>query len=153
MNASSGEKLPIEAVARFNYMNLGKRATRKVHDEWFTEGYITSNTTVDLNLYYDYTGYTATVTKEIDGDTTLATIFSSLTEAPLGDAPLGQEKLAGGGSGEGLNKFRIIHEMPPVNYYEIQPEYTSNGVDQRWEVLAYGGNLGMANNDNNDIKK
>ena len=131
---------------------MGQRANRKVHDEWFSEGYIASNTTLDLDLLYDYTGYTSSVNKEISGETTQNIIINDVLETALGDSPLGQDELGGGGGGSILNKFRVIHEMPPINYYEIQPRYSSNGTDQSWEVLAFGGNIGLANNDNNDIK-
>jgi len=151
LNVASSEKLAISAIAAFNYMHLGEKALRKVHDEWFSEGYISSNTTLDLDLLYDYTGYTASVNKEISGDETQNIIFSNILEIALGDSPLGDNELAGPGDG-GKNKFRVIHEMPPIHYYEIQPRYSSNGIDQNWEVLAFGGNISIANDDNNDIK-
>lgn len=149
---SDAGSLPIEAIARFNYVNGGSRETKKTHDEWFSEGYITSNSTLQLDLFIEYSGSGGIITKEISGRTTQNTIFTVNNSWSLGKHALGSSKL-GGSDVSNKNKFRIIHEMPPEKYYELQPQYSSNDVDQYWEVLAYGCNMRVANDDRSEIKQ
>ena len=146
--------LAINAIAKFNYLNYGERARKKTHTEWFSEGYIAANTSVTLTLNYELDGSVAAVAKSITGDTSQNTIFEASFANPLGGSPLGGEPIGGPTTAaEDINKFRIIHEMPPLDYYEIQPVYSSNGIDLRWELLAYGSDAVIANKDNFEIKQ
>lgn len=150
---STGEKLAINAIARFNYLNYGTRADKKHHTEWFSEGYISTNTTLNMDLRYDYVGASSEVSHTISGDLAQNTIFYNVSDPSLGKTPLGKAKLAGDPGGLLLNKFRIIHEMAPLDYYEIQVAYSSDDIDQDWEILAYGPDATVANNDNHEIKQ
>ena len=152
-NSVGSVKTPINAIARFNYMNLGTRTARKSHTEWFSEGYISSNSSLTLDLFYDYTGVGGNVTKTISGTVPSNIIFQNQTDVSLGKEPLGEDKLGGAEGASVKNKFRVINEMPPLKYFEIQPQYSSNSTDQNWEVIAYGADFSVANDDNNDIKQ
>ena len=145
--------LPISAIARFNFSNSGVRATKKGHTEWYSEGYVSPNTDIEMTLYYDYAGSGGSVNKTIAGDLTQASIFASTEDWSLGKHKLGAGKLGGSGATGGKNKFRVIHEMPLNYYFEIQPQYSSYDVDQFWEVLAYGSNSQAANDDRSEIKQ
>ena len=145
--------LPINAIARFNYMNHGTRASKKGHSEWYTEGYISPNTELSLELFYEYGGSGDTVKKTIDGDITKKIIFRPTDDWSLGKHKLGDGKLGGDGDEDASSKFRIIHEMPLTYYFEIQPQYSSYAVDNYWEVLAYGSNAQAANDDRSEIKQ
>lgn len=143
----------IKAVARFSYQNWGKRASLKTHNEWFSEGYIATNTLLTLTLNYDYKGFTQVLSGVIDGDTTNNYIYVNQSSGSLGKKNLGKSKLGGAGAGDDTNKFRVIDEMQSKDYYEIQPEYSTNDIDKRWEILAFGANVKISNTDNNFIKK
>lgn len=147
---------PIEAKARFAYNNYGRRDKRKAHDEWYSEGYITSNTKLECTLYYDYEGGETNPSHTINGDDD-AIIFGVSQGASLGKKQLGEASLGGaeGTTDENLPpKFRIIKEMiPEPVYYELSPEYSSNDIDFRWEVLCFGPNAVESDNNNSDIKQ
>lgn len=152
-SSAEADVLPINAIARFNYMNGGARAIKKAHDEWFSEGYISPNTTLNLDLYYDYAGSEGTVTKQITGTLEQDTIFALFDDWSLGKHKLGAGKHGGDGSASNRNKFRIVHEMPLNYYFEIQPQYSSYDTDQYWEILSYGSNMSAANDEGGETKQ
>lgn len=148
----SDNGLPIEARAALAYANYGDRAWRKRHDEWYSELYKTPGTTVSLTLKYDFGGSTQTVSEEI-GDLPDRHVFATNTDGSLGKWPLGSQPLGSvTDSPDDLEKVRVIHQADEADYYEIQPVYSSNDVDQRWQLLATGGNVELSKNDNVDIK-
>ena len=124
-----------------------------MHDEWYSEGYIAPNTELSLTLFYDYMGFTQELGTTISGDTTNNYVYVSPSKSNLGKENLGKQKLGGAGSGEDTNKFRVIDEMQWEDYYEIQPQYSTNDIDKRWEILAFGANVRKSQTDNNFIKK
>ena len=137
----------INAIAKFAYNSYGDRVTQKAFDEYFTEGYISSNTTLTLTLNYDFDGFTQSIEKEIDGNDA-DILFEVSQDDSLGNNPLGDVSL--GGSGEAgsnqLSKFRIIHGIPKTDFWEIQAVYSTDGVDQQFEILAQGPNATLATN-------
>lgn len=141
---------PIAAVARFSYMNFGARANKKVFNEWYTEGYISSNTALTRKIFYDYKGFNSINTEDILGNNLNIILTSS--SGSLGKLSLGKAKFGGSG-GDEFPKFRIIHPVVEQDFWEIQPEYSSNGVDQRWELIAFGANVDYSEADNNEIKQ
>ena len=146
---------PINAIASFSYQNYGTRTDYKNFDEWFTEGYIQTNTLLTEKHRYDFEGSTSVIEKKIDGSTS-AIIFNLSEDGSLGKKSLG--KLTIGGKGSAVTdtvppKFRVIKEMVREDFWEHQIEYSSNGVDQRWELLAYGPNVEVSRQDNNPIKE
>lgn len=141
---------PIAAIARFSYMNFGARANKKVFNEWYTEGYISSNTVLTRKIFYDYEGFNSINSEDILGDNSNIILTSS--SGSLGKLSLGKQKFGGSG-GDEFPKFRIIHPVVEQDYWEVQPEYSSNGVDQRWELIAFGSNVDYSEADNNEIKQ
>jgi len=143
-----------QAVAAFSYQNGGVRTDKKVFQEWYTEGYISSNTTLGLQLNYDYTGYTSIQTFDIFGTCTNI-IFNLTTDASLGKLSLGKGSLGGklGDVEEDLPpKFRIINTTTPIDHWEVQPIYFSDGSDQQWEILAFGPQAYISQSSNFDIE-
>lgn len=146
---------PIDAHAVFSYQSYGEREKKKTFDEWYTEGYIAANTILKLTKRYDYEGFTTDKEFDIDGsDGTI--IFGSSNQGSLGKNSLGKKSL--GGRGETVDedlppKFRVIKETDPVDFYEEQTEYSTNGIDLQWEILVTGGNVKISTNSNNEIKQ
>lgn len=130
---------PIRSIAAFSYLNFGTRTKFKNFTEWYTEGYISPNTDLSLVLNYEYGGFDQQLTKLIEGDD-LDLIFSSVTDSSLGTHTLGEISLGGGGGIIEVlpPKFRAIRTQPPRDFYEMQPIYISEGVDQNFELLAFG---------------
>jgi hypothetical protein len=124
-------------------MNLGERVNQKAFTEWYTEGYISPNTTLELTLNYDYGGFTQILGDEILGDNE-AILFRPSEDYSLATHSLGEVSLGGGGSDEDddesseVSKFRQISTFVRQDFYEVQPVYSSNEVDQQWEIVAFG---------------
>ncbi len=148
-DSTSDNGNPIAAIAKFSYMNYGARANKKVFNEWYTEGYISTNTTLTRKIYYDYKGFTTINSEDILGNSSIITLTS--TTGSLGKKSLGKAKFGGSG-GDDFPKFRVVHGVTDQDFWEMQPEYSSNGVDQRWELIAFGGNVDYSEADNNEIK-
>jgi len=154
-DGSTDNGSPIKSVATFAYKNYGKRAWQKNFDEHYTEGYIGGNTKINLKLRYDFDGYGQITDYDIKGDDD-AILFKPTDDGSLGKLSLGKGSLGGklgDVDGEALAKFRQINTMLPENFYEIQEEYSSDGEDQRWELLAFGANAKISSADNNHLKQ
>jgi len=144
---------PIEARATFAYRLYGRRDWQKTFDEWFTEGYISSNTDITLRLKYEFDGAETIQEFVIAGDDDTI-IFSGAGDPSLGKASLGKEPLGSSvTSPDEVSKFRVIQTTVKTDFYEIQAEYESNQQDAQWELLATGGNVLLSSNDNISIKK
>lgn len=144
---------PIESTAKLAYRNYGSRANLKVLDEWYSEGYIGSDTKLTLQLNYDYKGSTSIKEFTIDGsDTTI--LFNDSTDTSFGKESLGKEPLGSTTSDiDDLPKFRVINTTTATDFYELQSVYSSNAVDARWQILAQGGNIRFATAQNMAISK
>lgn len=147
----SGVGVSINAIAKFAYMNYGKRAWQKRFDEWFTEAKMSSNTNLDVQLNYDWTSSTALKKWELKGNTE-ALRFENKVDGSLGKNKLAAQKIGGDGDSD-LDKFRQKHPLAETDFYEIQPVYSTNDTDQQWEILAFGPNVKDSKNDNPLIKQ
>lgn len=146
---------PIKAIAAFSYQNFGLPTSLKNCNEFYIEGYINANTTLECGINYELDGCMTTQTFEVNGsDRTVVCIPSD--ESSLGKVSLGKEKLGGDISGSltGLPpKFRVIKTFPRVNFYESQFIFTMFGKDQRFELLRFGTNSSTADDTNVFIKQ
>jgi hypothetical protein len=147
--------LPIDAVATFSYQNFGERVKLKNFTEHYSEGYITENTDLTLTINYDYQGFTQITEKTIEGDDSAILFGTPDTDTSLGTESLGSEPLGGGGSDEEEvlpPKFRVISTMTKQDFYEVQFQYSSYGIDQQWELLAFGPATSLSTADAVSIK-
>lgn len=145
--------LPIRAICALAYRNYGLRAWKKEHSEWYTELYKTDNTNVTLTLKYDFGGVNAIQNYLIPSGLDSRFVFATIADGSLGKYPLGNKPLGSvTDTVDDLKKIKIIHEMKRNDYYEIQTQYSSYAEDQQWQLLATGGNVLQASQDNQDIK-
>ncbi len=146
---------PIEAVALFSYENYGTRANLKSFNEFYIEGYITSNTILDYMIRYEIDGCGDATFGEISGsDGQIVCIGGE--DRSLGKKSLGVFSLASLNtlnSGVPFPKFRVIKTMPRYNFFEVQYGFSSYGSDQKWALLAYGPGAAEADERNNYIKQ
>jgi len=142
----------ISHQAVFAYRNFGRRDWKKRFDEYFHEGYIANNTTIDVSYKYEYQGSRGQKEKVIDTSVD-NTIFKTNTDASLGKSGLGQEPL-GSLSGEfsNLYKFRNIHTLGKLAVFEILVSYSTYEIDYEWQILTHGPNAILSTADNVDIK-
>ena len=146
---------PIPAVATFSYQNYGTRATYKKANAFYMEGYVSSNTTITITLTYELDGCATTRTFTIDGsDTQIVCIPSSL--ASLGKNSLGKIKLGGASSGSIQDlppKFRVEKTFNNKNFFECSMSFSILGVDQNFQLLAWGLNASNASEEPVQIRQ
>lgn len=151
-SVKSDDGNPINFIARFAYRNFDKRDHRKRFDEYYHEGYIASNSIINVTYRYDYQGSETVLEKTIDPNNS-SIIFGSSQDVGLGTTPLGSAPL--GDSLETLDtlsKFRTIHTLQKPTFYEYQIEYSSDEEDYEWKLLAQGPNALASTSDSVDIK-
>lgn len=133
---------PYLSVANFSYQNDGVRTTLKNANKFYIEGYISGNTTLNCVINYEQDGNLTQQTFQILGDDT-SLIGSQDTSNSLGINPFGQ---AGLGSQQNTSltglppKFRVIKTFPRFDYYECQFSFSILGIDQNFQLLAFGLN-------------
>jgi hypothetical protein len=146
---------PIHAVASFSYQNFGSRCNLKNWNEFYTEGYISSNTTLNVKLQLDLDGCGTPLMYQIDGDDSQYVCLPK-SGGSLGKNSLGKRSLAGRGKDSTVDilppKFRHKRTNKQIDFFEMNVTYSSNDVDQRWELLAFGPKVIMSDNDSVLIK-
>lgn len=134
----------IPQVARFAYNNGGRRDRLKNMSEHWSDGYITANGDLNVNLYYGFEGATGIKTFPVSGGDT--SIVTGLVGSPLGSEPLGVEPLGGAtlGSPSGLEgqpqllRFQQIDTVSMLDYFEYFVEYTMNTLGGQFAIVAHG---------------
>ncbi len=145
--------LPIDAKAYFSYQNFGDRVSLKDFNEFYTEGYISSNTTLTLVLKYEFGGSKSVQNFDIAGDDA-SIIFQSTADGSLGKNPFGNQPIGSvTDTIDDLGKFRVIHKTVPINFHEIQVGYETNDVDFQFKLLAFGPEVRLSSAQPIPIKK
>lgn len=139
---------PIPAMAAFPYVASegAEPAQKKAFNKFFTEGYISSNSTLTVEVNYDFGAFNGSYSDSIIGSDK-SIIFNKITDGSLGKNPLGTQPI-----GTILNlpqpspipKFRKISTFPFVNNFEYQIVFSSNAVDYNWAILRFGPAVGPA---------
>lgn len=147
---------PINAVAAFPYVSQegGSAPQKKDFNEHYTEGYIAGNTTLTLTINYDFGGFSGNYSVGIVGSNKQI-LFNPVIDGSLGQNTLGNQPI-----GSILNlpnqpanpKFRVINTFPKTPVYEYQLVFSSNDIDQQWQLLRFGPAVGAADNAPVEIK-
>lgn len=136
----------MQATAAFSYEQLGMRALKKSFNQLYSEGYISSNTTLMTGVNYEYGGFGGTVTASILG-TDFAQVEVTENDNSLGKFSLGTTPLGGDLTLQSAAlppKFRSINTFPRTNFFEFQRFFTSDGINFQWQITAFGSNITMA---------
>lgn len=135
---------PIEYKAKFAYRNHGDRANIKNFDEYFSELYMDTGTTMTLTLDYDYKGARGSQEFSIIGsDTDIQ--FNTVTDASLGKDALGKDGLGSQAETSAvLTKYRHYAVTRPTDYFEYQATYSTETADAQFEILSHGPNVWLA---------
>ena len=143
---------PIPALAVFAYNQYGVRPQNKSENEYYIEGYISPNTTLDMTINYELNGFGGQYNGEILGTD------SAIVQAPANDNSLGKESLGKNPLGGDLvvtddptNKFRVIKTFPRTPYYEASPSFGSTGLNDIWSLIAFGPAQAPTSEGNNPI--
>ncbi len=146
----------ILSSARFSYQNFGLRANLKSFNEYYVEGYISSNTNLTLGVKYDVDGCATDTSYPIVGSDTQIVCLGG-DDASLGKSSLGKRPLGGIISDSTAQtlppKFRVIKTFGRKDFFEVQFWFQSEGADQRWELLAFGPEVAASKNDSVFIKQ
>lgn len=144
---------PIDARAVFSYENQGVPPQSKSFNEFYVEGYISSNATLDLNLNYELDGFGGKQTFPIVGTDTQI-VQASTPSGSLGKVSLGKNPIGGSQTISTLPpKFRVIITMARTPFYEYSPSFSSVGTDYNWSILRFGSNGSPTSEGNNPITK
>jgi hypothetical protein len=147
----NGAAIPV--VMKFSFNNYGVVTENKSFDEYFIEGYISSNATITQTVQYDIDGCATTASKDIVGDAFYVCKFTadnSLGKISLGKNPLGSTLLTQNTSAL-PPKFRVVRLYSRFPFYEEQTTFSSIGVDYQWEILRFGTNATPTTEGNNYI--
>ncbi len=146
---------PIDAKWVFSYQSYGIRQHFKSSNYFYVEGYISENTDLLATVTYELDGCATTQNFEIDGaDRQIVCISTDLDS--LGKVPLGKHKLGGAGTSSLTNlppKFRVEKSFPSVDFFEHSVSFEVLGVDQRFELLAFGFNISMSTQEEIKIRQ
>ncbi len=145
---------PINATVLFSYQNYNSPFSLKNFNKFYVEGYISTDTTIDLGISYDIDGCATDTSYEIDGSSTQY-VCSNISggnsnDASLGKQPLGKYPLGGDIDVTGSNtippKFRLIQTFPSVDFHEVQYSFSTSQVGANWEILRFGPAVDSSSN-------
>lgn len=133
---------PIDAIARFSYQNYGSRFDYKSATMLYVEGYINANTTLECTLTYEIDGCATEKSFNIVGsDKQVVCLLPA--QGSLGKNSLGKIKL-GADMNDSLTglppKFRVEKTFQNNDFFECSLLFEVLGVDNRFELLAFGLN-------------
>jgi hypothetical protein len=105
----------------------------------YVEGYINSNTTLNISLLLDENGYSQTFTTAFKGTETNFEFLSGFFNL-FGLNPFGFERFGSNSNVSGRKKFRLYldKEFRANPFYNAQIEFASEGQNQGWEVVQFG---------------
>lgn len=152
---STGGGSPYLAQVNFSYQNFGTRTTLKNQNKFYIEGYISGNTAMNCMINYELDGNLTAQTFSVSGGDTEAigvnNASNSLGKNPLGEQPGGSQIST---SLTGLPpKFRVIKTFPRFDFYECQFSFSILGVDQQFQLLAFGTNAIPSDTTNAQIEE
>ncbi len=149
----SDNGVTIEFVAAFAYRQFGDRSKLKNFDEMYQEVYMSTTTNLTCTHRYEYLGSEIILDKMIYGTDT-GLIFAPSGDANLGKDDLGKDPL---GSTEAqasdLNKYRCIHEIKEVDFFEHQIIFSTDSENAQVEILSHGPNIKQSTNIPRSIKR
>jgi hypothetical protein len=143
----------IEFVAAFSYRQFGNRSILHCFEEYYNELYMSVSTVVACTHNYEYQGAEFVAVKSISGSD-IGLQFAFTADANLGKDNLGKNPLGSTSvPSETLNKYRCIHEMKKVDFFEHQVIYSSDSQNAQFEILSHGPNIANSTNIPKSIKR
>lgn len=117
-------------------IDFGFPQIRKTQYELYVEGYISTNTTINVKLYRDGNTSTAVFTDTINGTDSAVDSAVSIAfgERVYGELPYG------GGVADPVTgyKFRKKFEIPMEDFHSVQVEFTTDGDGQVYRITHAG---------------
>lgn len=135
--------------ARFAYNNGGRRDRIKNMSEYWTDGYITKNGLLNLNMNFGFEGAQGKRKYPINGNDPTIADQTSFDGSPYGSEPYGEIPYGGASLGEltgligahaPMGRFWQIDTMDEVDYNEHFVEYAMDTLDGQFAIVAHGPN-------------
>lgn len=151
----------IPQKARFAYNNGGRRDRLKNMNEYWADGYITSNGLLNMHMNLGFAGSIAKKMMSILGNDTSVVISGQASplgsepfgSIPLGGAPIDEASGLSNGTGPLLNRFWQVDTMDQSDYTEFFVEYEMDTFDGQFAIVAHGCNQWDAGTSPNSHKK
>lgn len=143
-DSPSDESIPYDSLAVFGY-RTGNRYDLLEFDKVYYEGYMTPGSDLRNAIAYEYKGERATQEGNINYEATspefyIGDIGTALGDTALGDNPLGDRTSEEEAEQELVPKFRIITKFDLINCHEYQVRVYGSEPDTRFELIAFGAN-------------
>jgi hypothetical protein len=139
----------------FAFNQYGSRFATKSFNQFYYEGRMTQNGTLNLNLNYETDGFQTSQTFPLKGDSQWVAITGGVNGLgnSLGKSPLGKQPLGGMLGSPALEppKFRKIKTMIRTSFYEQQVGFSSVEKDFDWSIICFGGAASPTAEGNNSI--
>lgn len=142
-NGTSDNGGAIQSVAVFPQVTYGERHRSKGFNKLYVEGYLAQQTILTATNSYFGSNKTSILSKQILGtdpkinnnppDT------SSLGKAPLGKNPIGTDLIQTTGVVQAPN-FHVYKTFTRTPFFTHQLVFSSVGLGQEWQILAWGVN-------------
>lgn len=137
---------PIAFKAYFAYQNFGGREKLKEFIKYFSELYLTSNTTVQHSLVFEYLGAKTVRTNQYSGSEA-AFLFTPNPAASLGTTSLGTSPLGAPlGVVPNFLKYRRFKKDAAIDFFEMQSRYEADEIDAQFQILCHGPEVGVSKN-------
>ena len=158
-DSPTDEPLPYACILALSYRTGNRRQGLITFDKIFSEGYISTGTTLNLTINYGYEGYQNIVVVPINTALRPAYVMGGQSSTPTSPGSLGDDSLGDSPIGDGISdafiddlaKFKVIDSLSLINCFEYQPIYKSDTADARWELLAVGTNARIAEQESSFI--
>ena len=138
-NTPTDNDYDVLALWRSKQYSFYLGSKQKILHNVFVEGHIAENASIIIKLYLNEGGVLKTYEATIDGTDDTIT-FSNSSFNSFGENPFGMEMFGSNDDLSGLKKFRVYFkdELREIPFYNAQIEFSSDGANQQWDVIAYG---------------
>lgn len=133
----------VKANWRSKQFDFGRPEVLKQMDNVYVEGYITPNTTLTISLLLDEDGFTQSFSTNLSGNDD-DYIYKADDYNLFGFSPFGSKRFGSGGLLDLRRKFRVYlgKNFRASPFYNAQIEFASEGENDKWEVTAFGFDVG-----------
>lgn len=146
-DSSEGVVAGYTAIMRSAYRNHGRRQGLVSPTSNYTEGYMLVNTNLYGRIRYDYLGATGIEEFEVSTAEQNAVLYRPDEARIIGSSIVGTREIGGAIPEFDYNaipKFRVTNTLTEPNCFEYQTEYYSVDADSNWQILCFGTNATLS---------
>lgn len=131
---------------QFNFSEVASITEMKEMVNFYMEGYISDNTTLNVSLLLDEDGFTQSFKSTIAGSDT-NNIFNAYPFNVFGVSPFGYQRF-GSADDQDLKKFRVYfnRDFRAYPFYNAQVDFETESENANFEITAFGFKVRKASN-------